>query len=603
MAFVTNAWYTDFGNGTSTGYYAVTQWSATNSVTAGTIRRQLTTPTVNNERVFICVVAGTTGSVEPTWIVTRGALTTDNTVTWQECTGQPAVNGDATYTPTWDSLKASTANVTLGQIIKNNSGTSYQICTVTGNIAASEPSFSGTAGVTTVDSAATWTSLGVVGNYTGWAAPHARLRNAGASTWGTAGNKHFVANTHAETTSGSFTCDVTSTLALPSFVICVNKLNVPPTSTNISSGATFTSTGSGTMSICSGTSYVRWEASSTNGFIFTGGNGTTGLLNIQSSGFAGYIYFKNCSFRINGNNSSSGLYIGINGSQSTAVIFDNCNVQCLDISNILSVGGSKFIWKNTAAPLIGGTYPTNLFSTATNLGATHGSVLLDGLNLSVLGSGKTLIAALFSHKYYEIRNCILGSSVTVAGTPQSPASNIVILRNSDSGNTNYRLEKYSYSGTQTTETTIVRTNGSSDGTTPISWKIVTGSTINWFFPYESIPITIWNDRVSSDLTLTLYGIWGSGAVPNNDEIWMEAMYLGNASYPLGTIAASTKANILATGSALSSDSSTWGGSTTKFKMTVSFTSPQPLQKGMITVYIKAAKASSTFYVDPLIVVS
>ena len=80
----------------------------------------------------------------------------------------------------------------------------------------------------------------------------------------------------------------------------------------------------------------------------------------------------------------------------------------------------------------------------------------------------------------------------------------------------------------TEETTIVRTGGASDGTTPISWKIVTTANCNYSMPFECPPIAIWNDTTGSAVTATVEGIWGGGAVPNDDEVWLEVEYLGDA---------------------------------------------------------------------------
>ena len=62
----------------------------------------------------------------------------------------------------------------------------------------------------------------------------------------------------------------------------------------------------------------------------------------------------------------------------------------------------------------------------------------------------------------------------------------------------------------------------------------------------------------------------------------------------------TKADILAAGTNTAASSETWGGSTTKFKLAASVT---PQMKGPVTVYVKVAKVSSTFYIDPKITLS
>lgn len=188
-------------------------------------------------------------------------------------------------------------------------------------------------------------------------------------------------------------------------------------------------------------------------------------------------------------------------------------------------------------------------------------------------------------------NCKLGASVTVCTTPTGPFLRAEVI-NCDSGTTVYRNEIYDYMGTLTSEATIVLTGGS-----PVSWKIVTTANVRFEQPFVSFPLTVWNDDTGVSKTLTVQGIWGGGAVPNNDDIWVEVEYLGSSATPIVSFVNDTKATVLTTGAAQDAGAGTWGGSTTKFALAVTFT---PQMKGVITARVKCAKVSSTFYIDPKI---
>lgn len=150
------------------------------------------------------------------------------------------------------------------------------------------------------------------------------------------------------------------------------------------------------------------------------------------------------------------------------------------------------------------------------------------------------------------------------------------------------------------ETAIVRTGGATNGVTPTSWKITTTANSRWYFPFESFPIAIWNSTTGASVTVTVYGVWCGAAVPNKDDIWIEVQYLGASTSPISSEATSGKANGFVANAACSSDTSTWGGSTTPLKMSVTVT---PQLADDIYVTVKAAKASSTFYIDPQPVLS
>jgi hypothetical protein len=106
--------------------------------------------------------------------------------------------------------------------------------------------------------------------------------------------------------------------------------------------------------------------------------------------------------------------------------------------------------------------------------------------------------------YFAFVDCKLGSSVTI-GQAGIPESGIIDVVNCDSGAVNYRNERWTYAGGKTTETTIVRTGGASDGTTTVAGKIVTSANVSWAMPFSDNQIAIWNETTSA-ITVTLYGI-------------------------------------------------------------------------------------------------
>jgi len=237
-------------------------------------------------------------------------------------------------------------------------------------------------------------------------------------------------------------------------------------------------------------------------------------------------------------------------------------------------------------------------TTLLQLVSTKSASLIEGVDLSALGAGKALFATLVVNAKAVFKDCRLGASVGVAGAITVAQTTVDLIR-CDSGDTNYRQERYVFEGVLTTETTIVRTGGASDGTTPISWKIVTTASPKWFAPFKCFPLVIWNETVGSAITLTVECI--ASAVLNNDDIWFDVEYLGTSGFPQGNFATSGKTDILATGAANPTSTETWGGALTgKFKLSKAIT---PQEKGPITVYVRVAKASQTVYVDPKITVT
>ena len=604
MAFYDQLWYCNFGNGTSTGYYAVTVRPQNTAVAAGVVRRQFTAPAVGSERCFVCIVAGTTANTtDATWVLTRGAKTTDGTATWQECTGASAVNGDLTNTPTWAAAKAINTAVSLGAIIQRNNGASYWICSTAGNSGASEPAWANnTAGTTQTDSTVTWTCLGVVGNFTGGSAPHARLGNACTSTWFVAGNTVYVADNHAETSTVSITITPVSTTALTKILCHNHSGSYPPASGDIMTGATISTT-----AVLAHINFTGQGSFYLYGLTFRAGVGvSTGATNVTlgaASSTPHWHYYDNCSFQALDTTATSGT-VGVNAvGAHTFIIFNNTTVKFGNTTGFIGCYGGYFIWQNTGQVLASGSsIPGTLIKFNSDTRVTF-AMIFEALDLSQV-SGSLFVNTNSAIGSLVIKDCKLHASATVT-TPTNTGMVVQLIR-SDSVATAYKSTLYAYEGTETTETSLTRVGGAVDPAGQAqARKIVTTTNAQWLRPFQAEPYAIWNTVTGATVTVTVYGTINAGAVPNNDDIWIEVCFLGSGSQPLGTIVTTTKANLLASNAAVASDGSSWNGGGSgagwsPFKLVATLSSPQPGMVGYIDVRVRAAKASTTYYIDPKI---
>jgi hypothetical protein len=601
MAFYDTYWYCNAGDQSTTGYYAVTKWATGATIAAGALRRQNAAPAVGSERVFVAIVGGTThATTEPTWVITRGGKTTDNTVTWQECTGASAVNGDLTNTPTWSQARAINTAVTLGAIIQRNNGASYWICSTAGSVGASEPAWANnTAGTTQADSTVTWTCLGVIGNFTGGQAPHARVQNACTATWWVAGNTIYIGDNHAESQATAITITPALTTATMSRIICHNHSgSYPPTS--VATGATISTTAA-----------VNLTFNPTNGGIylygitFIGGVGQSSSGSIIMGPSGAFYYFDNCVFKLATTSAAALLQVnslGLGG----VVLWNNCTVSFAAAGQSIDVGTTNFTWQNTGQILVSGSsVPTSLFNWSA--GGRLSNVTLEALDLSQITGGLLGGAQSSEMSNWVVKDCKLNASMS-APAPAALAQVIQMVR-SDSGATGYKSARYQYEGAETTETAITRVGGASDPTGQAqSRKIVTTANSQWLRPFKAEPYAIWNPTTGANVTVTVCGTVNAGALPNNDDIWLEVEYLGSSGSPLGTIVTTTKANLLTANAAIASDGSTWNGGGSgagwsPFKLTATLSSPQPGMAGYLHARVRAAKPSTTYYIDPKIILT
>jgi hypothetical protein len=384
-----------------------------------------------------------------------------------------------------------------------------------------------------------------------------------------------------------------STIANPIKVICASRAgSVPPVSADRLATATVTTTGA--SSITFGALFAHFD-----GIIFNAGTGATAA-NINLSNTSGlWLRFDNCSLRLATTASTSKIRLGSGGTGWGSLSeWNNTTVSFGAVGQTIEIGAS-LKWHNTPSAL-SGSIPTVVFTPLTSEG---GFIECIGVDFSAAGSGKTLVGGggIVATASIRFIDCKLDAAVTKSAVPTAaPAShNIDFIRCASSG-VNYTVHHHRMPGLLIEETTIVRTGGASDGTTTIAWKIVTTANCAFGMPFECPAIAIWNDTTGSAVTATVEGIWGGGAVPNDDDIWLDVEYLGDASSPQGSFVNDGKADLLATAAGQTSSSETWGGSTTKFKLVVAFT---PQMKGWCYCRVKVGRASTTMYIDPLCVLS
>lgn len=462
-----------------------------------------------------------------------------------------------------------------------------------GTTGGSEPTWTLTKGGSTTDGGGVvWTE--VTGNSTyNWSAPHARL--ASALAWGAAGDNFYVSDDHAETQATSLTLTFPGTSASPNLCFCVNHAgSIPPVSADLrTTGTISTAVSASAIYQTAGCFYMY-------GLALKSAATTSSPVLANGSAASQDQTFDSCSF-VGTSGSTLNFVLGAaTGNIARRVTLINTPFVFGASGNSIFIENVDFRWLNTPSAINSGA-STTLFSGGSSL-AFGSTVRLDGVDLSVLGSGQTIVGAISQNTTFQLNNCKLGSGVTVAATPTTRGGAETYLTISDSANTTYRQEKYAYEGTLTADTTDVRSGGASDGTTPIAWKVVTTANADAAFPFECFEIAKWNGSVGSPITVSIPIM--SNATLKTSDIWPEVEYLGNGSFPISSLASGRVADLLPStaGSNWATDSvSSW--TTTGVSgpvlqtLSVTFT---PQQVGYVRVRIKVAKASQTVRIDPLL---
>lgn len=455
-------------------------------------------------------------------------------------------------------------------------------CTTAGTSGGTEPSWTLTAGSTTNDGSVVWTEVTGLSTYNAggaWSAPHARLTTA--LEWVTAGDTVKVHASH----DASYTA--TTIWYIPgdnhtaiTRIVCVNDGDTARATTAMER---VTGTNVGAIRGGGAGYFYGLTFQVSNHFLLLGDGATT------------WMRCEACVFEM----TEEYTLLDIDPGSGVSLEWVNTKFKCTNPNNWIRVGG-RFVWSNTPSA-IQGAAPTYepLFQMR---GTGYQSIECRNVDLSALGSGSVLMQ--FDNDYGDALfvDCKLGSSVALAsGSPTYRGGTRLKVVNCDSADTNYRYARHiPYVGTIVSETTIVRTGGASNGTTPVSRKVVTTANAKLDDPVFSDWMEFWNETVGSSVTVSIPTVTDNVTL-KDDELWIEVEYLGTSGFPLGLLSSSRIADpIYGTPANVATDGvSTWTttGLTTPVKQLPSV-SVTPQEKGIIRARVCVAKASTTVYFDP-----
>jgi hypothetical protein len=463
------------------------------------------------------------------------------------------------------------------------------VCTTGGTTAASEPTWNlGVGATTTESSGVVWKECTGSSTY-GWSAAFGRYNTAiSAGAWTAAGDTVYLGSGHAET----YTTPPTITLPLynnnPVGCVGVSNSAAPPTALATSASLTFT--GTGTLQFGSG--FVIYN-SYVYGMSFVSNTGSSAG-SIQFSGLGnGTMTFESCTFQISGTSSSSQIVLAppygpltlsfVNCSFLFGATSQNINVQTNSPSPLLFEGGSVATT---------GSVPTTLF--ALNGTSAGGNIVVRDMDLSAI-TGTLVSYGGTNAGGITFENCKLGAGVTIYSGTVGVGASFVKLHNCDSGATNYRYYYQNAYATVISDTTEVRTNGATNGSTAIAWKIVTTALTSIFIPFFTEEIAIWCTFTSGTHTATI--CLAANVALTNGQVWAELEFLGASGFPIGSVVTS-KNSYVATATTLTTDTSTWGGAPTNiYKIVLTF---NPLLAGPVKLRIAVAAPSTTVWIDPLV---
>lgn len=423
-----------------------------------------------------------------------------------------------------------------------------------------------------------------------WALAKATL--GGAAAIAVAGDRIFVSQNHNESTGASVTNTFAGTLGNPIVIMCVDDTSGTPPTTR-STGAIVEVTGA--------FNYSNTGSIDVYGISFRVGNGASTNQSISlAADYNGQRQrYTNCEFRLLTTDNNGRVATSAGGSAAGYMEFINCGFLFSAQFQGVSCAGAVVTFKNCYA-ISGTTTVLGFFKSFIS------KTLVEGFDFSNFGT--TLDVG--SDGSLIMRNSRLpaswaGNFFSASGTGMRGE-----MWNCDSGDTNYRMRIQDREGLVRDETTVVKTGGASDNTTPLSWRVVTTANASLLNPFE-LP-DIFSERITTGLgsprTLTVDIMHDSVTALTDAEIWVEVQYMGTSGFPITTTLSDIRGasandafgNRLTSAANQASSAASW--TTTGLtnpnaqKLEVTFT---PQEAGVVIATVYVAKASYTVFVDPV----
>lgn len=321
-------------------------------------------------------------------------------------------------------------------------------------------------------------------------------------------------------------------------------------------------------------------------------------LGLNASHEDGQIW-QSCELGTLSTNTGAQVIIGDSGDSQRYQLID-CKIRFGAPTQELVLNGAALI-RNLSHL---GSTPTTLFSPRAGNRSSNATIVVENTDINAINPTNIAERVTDGGVDLVLRNCKLPAGVTlVTGASDRWSAIRVDIYNCDSGDTNFRYGRDWNEGTIDTETGspgITLTGGAEHNGTQYSFKMASSANPTIHTPLESPEFVIFNETVGSSITVTVQ-LTGSELL-QNDDIWMEAQYLGTSGVPLG-LSDTNKVALLGSPANLPNAATDWDSdpaSVQDMQLVLDFT---PQEVGFIHLKVMLAKPSITVYVDPLPVIS